>query len=46
MYQFDASRQTKRISANVSGILGTTSIRLNDNLLKTTLPEIREVMAH
>jgi STE24 endopeptidase len=46
VYQFDASRQTTRISANVSGLWGTTSIRLNDNLLKTTLPEIREVMAH
>jgi len=46
VYQVDASRQTKRISANVSGLMGTTSIRLNDNLLKTTLPEIREVMAH
>jgi STE24 endopeptidase len=44
---FDASRQTKRISANVSGIAGTTRIALNDNLLNaTTLPEIRAVMAH
>lgn len=46
VYQFDASRQTTRVSANVSGLLGTTSIRLNDNLLRTSLPEIREVMAH
>jgi STE24 endopeptidase len=44
--QFDASRQTTRVSANVSGFMGTTSIRLNDNLLNTTLPEIREVMGH
>jgi STE24 endopeptidase len=44
--QFDASRQTTRVSANVSGLLGTASIRLNDNLLRTSLPEIREVMAH
>ncbi len=44
---FDASRQTKRISANVSGLAGTTRIALNDNLLNgTTLPEIRAVMAH
>jgi len=43
----DASRQTKRVSANVAGFLGTTRIALNDNLLKQcTLPEIREVMAH
>ncbi len=44
---FDASRQTKRISANVSGIAGTMRIALNDNLLNgTTLPEIRAVMGH
>ena len=29
----DASRQSNRISANVSGFLGTTRISLNDNLL-------------
>lgn len=46
VFQFDASRQTTRVSANVAGLLGTTSIRLNDNLLRTSLPEIREVMAH
>lgn len=47
VFWFDASRQTKRISANVSGIAGTTRISLNDNLLNgTTLPEIRAVMAH
>lgn len=47
VFEVDASRQTKRVSANVSGFLGTTRIALNDNLLKEcTLPEIREVMAH
>jgi STE24 endopeptidase len=47
VYEFDASRQTNRISANVSGLLGTTRISLNDNLLtQCTLPEIRLVMAH
>jgi STE24 endopeptidase len=47
VYQFDASRQTKKPSANVSGLLGTTRISLNDNLLKqSTLPEIRFVMGH
>ena len=47
VFEVDASRQTTRISANVSGILGTTRIALNDNLLKQcTIPEIREVMAH
>jgi STE24 endopeptidase len=44
---FDASRQTTRISANVSGMFGTAAVRLNDNLLRrTSLPEIRGVMAH
>jgi Zn-dependent protease with chaperone function len=47
VFEVDASRQTKRVSANVSGILGTTRIALNDNLLKQcTVPEIRAVMAH
>ena len=47
VYEFDASRQSNRISANVSGFLGTTRISLNDNLLKQcSLPEIRIVMAH
>ncbi len=47
VYWFDASRQTKRISANVSGLWGTTRISLNDNLMNgTSLPEIRAVMGH
>jgi STE24 endopeptidase len=47
VFEVDASRQTTRVSANVSGILGTTRIALNDNLLKQcTIPEIRAVMAH
>jgi STE24 endopeptidase len=47
VFEVDASRQTTRISANVSGLLGTTRIALNDNLLKQcSLPEIRAVMAH
>ena len=44
---FDASRQTTRVSANVSGILGSARIALNDNLIhRCSLPEIRFVMAH
>jgi STE24 endopeptidase len=44
---FDASKQTTRVSANVSGFLGTTQVSLNDNLVnKTSLPEIRAVMGH
>ncbi len=44
---FDASKQTTRVSANVSGFLGTTRVNLNDNLVnKTSLPEIKAVMGH
>ena len=47
VYWFDASKQTKRISANVSGLAGTMRISLNDNLLNgASLPEIKAVMAH
>lgn len=47
VWEMDASRQTTRISANVSGLLGTERITLNDNLLKRcSLPEIESVMAH
>ncbi len=45
--EFDASRQTTRISANVAGFLGTTRVALNDNLLdKTSQPEIKAVLGH
>ena len=47
VYQFDASRQTKRISANVSGALGTIRVSLNDNLLNRCTPaEVQAVMGH
>lgn len=47
VYWVDASRQTTRISANVSGMLGTMRISLNDNLLQRTAPEeIEAVMGH
>jgi STE24 endopeptidase len=47
VYEFDASRQTTRISANVSGLGGTASVRLNDNLLRrTSEAEVRAVMGH
>ena len=47
VYQFDASRQSDRVSANVSGFASTTRISLNDNLLKRcTLPEIETTMGH
>jgi STE24 endopeptidase len=47
VYEFDASKQSKRISANVSGLFGTMRVSLNDNLLnRTTLAETRHVMGH
>jgi len=47
VYEYDASRQTKEISANVSGLFGTTRISLNDNLLKRCSErEILAVVGH
>ena len=47
VYEIDASRQTTRMSANVSGLGSTTRITLNDNLLKRGSPEeIQFVMGH
>lgn len=47
VYVFDASKQSKRISANVSGFLGTTRVSLNDNLLDQTTPqETLAVLGH
>jgi len=47
VWEVDASRQSNRVSANVSGFLGTERITLNDNLLKRcTLPEIETTMGH
>ena len=47
VYEVDASRQSKRVSAFVNGFLGTERITLNDNLLnRCTLPEIEAVMGH
>jgi STE24 endopeptidase len=43
----DAFKQSDRISANVSGLFGTTRISLNDNLLNRGTPEeIKAVMGH
>lgn len=47
VYQIDASKQTTRMSANVSGFGKTMRITLNDNLLRRGSPEeIQEVMGH
>ena len=47
VWQVDASRQTTRISANVSGMFGTERITLNDNLLKrASRGAVLAVMGH
>ena len=47
VYQIDASRQTTRMSANVSGFANTMRITLNDNLLRRGSPEeIQAVTGH
>lgn len=47
VYVADESRQSNRISANVSGFLGTTRISLNDNLLSRGTPdEVLAVLGH
>jgi STE24 endopeptidase len=47
VYEVDASKQSKRVSANVSGFLGTERITLNDNLLARCSPQaILSTMGH
>jgi STE24 endopeptidase len=47
VYYFDASKQSKRISANVSGLGSTIRVSLNDNLLHRCTPaEVHAVMGH
>ena len=47
VYQIDASRQSTRMSANVSGFGDTMRITLNDNLLRRGSPEeVQAVMGH
>lgn len=47
VYEFDASKQSKRISANVSGFMGTTRISMTDNLINRCNPrEITSVLGH
>lgn len=47
VYVYDRSRQTNSISANVSGMLGTTRISLADTLIDRASPgAVRHVMAH
>src|SRR3954451_10374435 len=47
VYEFNASRQSKRVSANVSGFLGTTRISMTDNLLNRSYSrEVYAVLGH
>ena len=47
VYEFDASKQTTKMSAHVSGLMGTAQISLNDNLMQRGSPEeIRAVLGH
>lgn len=47
VYTIDASKQSTRMSANVSGFANTMRITLNDNLLRRASPEeIQAVMGH
>ena len=47
VYEVDASKQSKRVSANVSGLFGTDRITLNDNLLtRCSPPAVLAVMGH
>jgi STE24 endopeptidase len=47
VFEIDASKQSKRMSANVSGLGNTMRITLNDNLLRRGSPEeIQSVMGH
>ncbi len=47
VFVYDESRQSNRVTANVSGLFGTTRIALADNLLTRVSPEgVRMVMAH
>ena len=47
VFVVDASKQSDKISANVSGLFGTTRIALTDNLLKKgTHDEVMAVLGH
>jgi len=47
VYEFDASKQTTKMSAHVSGFLGSARISLNDNLMTRGYPaEVKAVLGH
>jgi STE24 endopeptidase len=47
VYEFDASKQTTRMSAHVSGLAGSAQISLNDNLMnRASREEVEAVVGH
>jgi STE24 endopeptidase len=47
VYEFDASKQTTKMSAHVSGLAGSAQISLNDNLMNRAAPEeVEAVLGH
>src|SRR5262249_30889480 len=47
VYEFDVSRQSNRVTANVSGFAGTTRISMADNLINRETPGgVRAVLGH
>jgi len=47
IYEYDASKQTNRMSAHVSGLFGAAQISLNDNLVEhATTEEVVAVTGH
>ncbi|HTD73415.1 MAG TPA: M48 family metallopeptidase [Steroidobacteraceae bacterium] len=47
VYEFDASKQTTKMSAHVSGMAGSAQISLNDNLINRASPEeVEAVLGH
>lgn len=47
IYEFDASKQTTKVSAQVSGLLGSARVSLNDNLMNRAAPEeVEAVLGH
>jgi STE24 endopeptidase len=47
VYEFDASKQTTKMSAHVSGMAGSAQISLNDNLMnRASREEVEAVLGH
>jgi STE24 endopeptidase len=47
VYEFDASKQTTKMSAHVSGMAGSAQISMNDNLMNRASPEeVEAVVGH